>query len=406
MSVTDKLIAINKLANAYLPEVGVVKHATHELQPATRASYTSGTEMKFRLKTAGYVDAYKSWLQFSIQGTTGSPTFGVGSALNVIRNIRVFSKDGTEISRLQNANLYQFYKQSWSNENNWATQIGTSQGYAASDLTREQKFAIPLRYISPFFDQKKLISPMLLNDMKIEIDLANVGQAIVSVTTPATEYTITNPRMRLHTSYLDPKIDARIKQLADSTGLILYHKEIHHEAKRGNNTSYNFGIQKAVSKGMSLAIIPRLVDSIDSTTNLVDGMSSEIFNFNKIQCSIGSNHFPSQPLDCSPSDPLEPFIYSLQAWDRLSGGESPPNVTYSNEVDTADTYIGVLHNSKASITFNFNKSNLRDHDGYSINDSRQLNINLDMVAANRQLDCYLRYIRGVQYVKGIVRVLD
>ena len=402
----DKLIAINKLANSYLPEVGVVKHAAHELQAAARASYKSGTEMKFRLKTSGYVDPMKSWLQFEIQGTTGAPTFGVGSATNVIRNVRVFSKGGTEISRLQNANLYQKYKQDWSNENNWATQVGTSQGYSASDLTTKQKFAIPLRYISPFFDQKKLISPMMLNDMKIEIDLANVGQAIVSVTTPATEYTITNPRMRLHTSYLDPKIDARIKQLADSTGLILYHKEIYHEAERGNNTSYNFGLQKAVSKGMSLAIIPRLVDSIDSTTNLVDGMSSEIFNFNKIQCSIGANHFPSQALDCSPTDPLEPYMYSLQSWDRLSGGEDPPNVTYSNTVGTGDTYIGVANNSKASVTFSFNKSNLRDHDGYSINDSRPLNINLDMVAANRQLDCYLRYVRGVQYVKGVVRVLD
>ena len=358
---------------------------------------------------SAFIDCEKSFLEFTVLSDAAG-SFGVGSALNCIQDSLVISRSGTELSRCFNVNLWGKYRQDWENSNAWATQVGPAQGYpagATAALTTAVKtYCIPLKYISPFFDQKSYLPPQVMEGLRIRLDLATSGTAIVdTVGAGVSSFTISAPKIHWSTAHLADAFRRKVLEISASRGLVLLHKEVYHQQISVNGTAFNYEIRKAASKALSLAVIPRINSEVGNNTVSTDSMSSEIFNFTKAQIHIGSDYFPQQALEGTATNANQMYNYCLQAHNKL-GGKNPPNVTYGFASGVAGQYNGELKSSKASVAFDLNKSGVSDLDGYVVNNSRSVVVDITMVSADRRLDSFMQHLRAVKVYPSNCDVKD
>lgn len=102
-------------------------------------TYTPGNMMEFRLQTGSqYVDFKNSWirLEMEIKNTDGTPAnanygidWGSGSAFNLIRDMVVSSRSGTELQRIEDFNIYRAFSDTMKKPHDWFQTVGASIGY-------------------------------------------------------------------------------------------------------------------------------------------------------------------------------------------------------------------------------------------------------------------------------------
>ena len=119
-----------------------------------------------------FINCANSYLAISVQlegGAGGIASFGSGSAMNLINEVRIRSRSGVELDRVQNANIWSMfdsvYNRSEQNLDTVGALEGFSQGRLPANSTTEvdatTKFLIPLACISPYFKpmQGQLLPP-------------------------------------------------------------------------------------------------------------------------------------------------------------------------------------------------------------------------------------------------------
>jgi len=161
-------------------------------------NYTAGQTIRATFQTGSrYVDCLNSQLCFDVvtdNVASSVLTWGQGSALNLIKNVRVYSKSGTELVNVQNHNVSQMIEDKCSKPKHWFDTIGSLMGYnytndfsggCGSSIVLDSRFAdiannatteiqIPLSSIAAIFNPsaKTLLPSMLASGLVLEIDLA------------------------------------------------------------------------------------------------------------------------------------------------------------------------------------------------------------------------------------------
>ena len=409
----SSLLQVNRLMYKMAPEIGITRHKTHQIDLPQQSTYSAGSQLIVEAQTgSAFVDCQKSYMTFKIVATgTSTSSFGVGSALNVIQDSLVLSRTGVELSRLFNTNLYGKYKKDWQNTRDWKVCVAPSQGgstydapngvWVPQDITSQITVSIPMKDISPFFNQKKLLPPQIMEGLRIRLDLASIYTASLSAAT-ITGYTISDPQFHWSTVHLADAFRRKVAEMSASRGLVLLHKEVYHQQTSVNGTALNFEIRKAASKALACHIVPRLIANVNTATK--DSMSSEQFNFNSASSHIGADFFPQQALANGVN---QFYTYCLQAHNKLCDGTSAPSALYS-PVAADDSYFGDANSlkSQASLAFDLNKSGVSDLDGYVINNSRALVVDLSMASANRRVDSFLEHLRACKIYPSNVEVRD
>jgi len=177
--VADALLQVNRMQYKMPPEISIVNHKTHQVDLFQQSSYSSGQMILEAQTGSAFIDAKKSWLEFGIYtaNASGTTSFGTGSAINCIQNSLVTSRTGVELSRGFEVPAYTRYRQSWEADANWHSHQGPIQGYTSTGIDLDgssevARFAIPLKYVSAFFDQDKLIPSQIMEGLRIRLDLA------------------------------------------------------------------------------------------------------------------------------------------------------------------------------------------------------------------------------------------
>ena len=202
----DSDLLINNLIYEMPKALSLATGRTHVRQYPQRYTYNldRNTTMVFDWNTGNsYIDAKNSYLTFKLRAIGPNtaiatmPSFGDGSALNMFREVRIRSRSGVELSRLENCNLYNKNRMDYNYTAAWHSTIGRSFFYDVNFSafnqanTKNSVVTIPICEIDSFFRPLKgqLIPAQLASGLRIELSMESIQktfQDTLGYLTPAT----------------------------------------------------------------------------------------------------------------------------------------------------------------------------------------------------------------------------
>ena len=273
---------------------------TSKKQYSQRQSYDPGDTIVFHINSTGFIDPEQSFLKLTIRAIGADAGFGaVGSAMNLIRNVRISSKNGTELDRIQSANEYSVYRTNYSIDkeelkaNSLLTgyQTGNTGFLAASTTT----FCIPMSWVSGLFRphvKGQMIPPHLISGSRIELELETFGRALFAPG-PVTGYVITNPQIVFMESTLNDNSLKVLTEESAQNGLEYTYDRVFSLIEANTTGSVSQQINKAVSQATSVfvAVHPTAGQNAVATDSF---LSINNTTFGSYLFRLGSNYFPHQ----------------------------------------------------------------------------------------------------------------
>ena len=199
-------LLVNNLIYRQPKALSLAVNRTMRRQNFQRSSY-SGSETAIIVLNTGsdYIKACNSYLTFNmlVTGTTPTANFANGSAVNVIQNITIRSRSGTELDRIENVALWSKNDARHTYASSWFSKYGTMAGMGATGVgatdaailsATDAKFVIPLSMISGLFRPVggQLLPPQMAAGMEIHITLADYRTALFTKAGTVTGYTLSS----------------------------------------------------------------------------------------------------------------------------------------------------------------------------------------------------------------------
>ena len=412
-SLQNSLLQVNKMLYKMPPSLGITARRHHVIDFSQQNAYTNGQTIVFDLQTGSYfVDGKNSYLRLDVQTVTGPAKFTSGGITNIISRVVVRTKSGKEWCRCEEFNLYARNLLRYEASNNYLEKVGKSYGYdsgVAPNETGLTRYTIPM-WLIPCFNQDKLLPPQIMEGLRIEITLAQVGEALEKVTegdpVPAapTGYAVVNAQIHSDAFDIADQFKRKVAEMSTRQGLILVHKEYFHSnvGTIGDSDNYNFDIKKACSKACRNFNVLRLNANVNNVNE--DSMNAEQYNVIRYQAHIGQDYIPNQPIEL-PDTPdirnINEAYYDTQfVWGKVN------QTWWSNSVTPAD-FLGSGSRKEGMVAFNLNKSHVTDLDGYVLNNSRALVVDIKCKAIQaRKLDTFLQHLRVAKVYTANAEIRD
>jgi hypothetical protein len=324
--------------------------------------------------------------------------FGVGSAMNLISEIKVSSRSGTELARIQRANFINNIRAKWTYSTDWFQTIGSVMGFGATaDVLAddaEVAFAIPMSLLCGFFRPEKNQScpPQLASGLNIEILFANAPQALVESgageTGVITDYEVTDIHIATRSITRQDSVSRAITQQSASQGLDYHFPRNFSTTDLGasGSTSQEIQLQKAVSFCRQATIVP--YPEAGQNDIAVDSFVTAGYTFTSAQFRVGSVYLPQQALASSlDSDygAILGYIYSQKAFMKLQHLDKPNSVNVSDYTDGSTGATCISSTLEKSLDLQLS--------GLALNNSRILNVSLQMdaLSANTVFLTFIEY---------------
>ena len=372
---------------------------------------------------ASYIDVGNSYLSFNVTAYSADNLqwdFGSGSAMNCISRITIRSRSGTELERLEGANLWSKFDMDYSVPRNYKSTIGSAMGVGETTENRfpylctipggdriSTKLLIPLKQLCPFFRPLKgqLLPPQLASGLHIEIVFENTSTAFVkpvSVGAPVTDYDIEDITFMLDTVDLSDETQKTINMESADNGLEWVTPRIYTAI-----TSLPVGqsqVSVQVRKSCSQATMAySVLQTTASTTDVeVDSLSSITVPPCNWQYRIGSLFFPQQPIvENSGSGIVNQYVTAQSYYEALYAFDKPKHPFHECSVSIREFQSG----GKGMFAMTASKDDSLYLSGLPINNSRVLEFNLDYtdsVPSDKKLTSFLEYIQVVKcYIDNV-----
>ena len=388
---------------------------------------------------SAFVSGCDSYLSFNFKPVGAGGNWGSGSVLNLFKTIRVKTRGGQEINRIENFNVLMAKHPKWTNDNDWMHSEGGSLGFAdyvnvvgtvfdAKNVNMLHSFyasnsyavAIPLKYIAPVFAQDKLLPPQLMEGLRIEIELESSENACVGAS--ITSYDISQPRILFDCTTIGDSFARRVGEMAATQGLNIMYTNFYSNQVSGSSAgqqNFNYDVKKAASLAMRLWTVSRDVASLQAAAK--DSLGSLPFDYSSMSCHIGSDYFSNTPiridgyvattveggLDNTNTRLLpEVYYHILTAVRENRMIKSYPSVSIENTSTNANGRLDAI------MCFSFNKSTVDNYAGYAINNSRALVVDLEVSTAvntagiTRRVDNWLEHLRNVRIFSNQAVISD
>jgi hypothetical protein len=344
-----------------------------------------------------FVNLQNSYISFKVKvnsaNNLATANWGSGSAMNIFNELRIMSRSGTEMDRLQNANLWSKNDSLYTLPNGYLTTVGSVQGFgalrdAASDVANlnntEKRFCIPLTALSTFFRpmKKQLLPPQLASGLHFEMVLEDFRTALYQKVGVLTGYDISGLYFMLDCVDLTDDCQKTISMESAQDGLEYTYERIFTSVSQVpiSQLSVSQQVRKAVSQACyATTVTISQADRIDVTK---DSLNSIPFNYSSFQYRIGALYFPNQEVSDA-QDGVEAYIITQQVYDKLKHPYAEGAVTLAN----FKAVHGVLSAS-------FEKDTNLSVSGLPINNSRTLELNTSYVAVAEALEVitFLQYV--------------
>ena len=408
------------------PAIGITQRRNRRIDYFQQNNYVNGETMVLDSQLGSdFCDPKNSYLRFIVTPNEGSNGgWQSGSAVNVINRAIIRSRQGKELTRMENCNLLVKYAQIYDCPADWKATIGKAQGYTTDPTTADN--AVPTTgklYVVPMwvfscFNVDCLLPSQYMEGLRIELTLESPEVAFGdanSLPGDVSSYSISRPEVHWDSYDLADQYKRKIAEMA-TQGLNIIHKEYFHTivaSSSSGQTDFNFDIKKSASKALKLMIVSRAQESIN--TSAFDSFGSAPYDYIRQQSHIGQIYYPNQPLtvdNITEDGNAEAYVYALSCFDKLSQCWYPSSVTPKQFTADATQDVGTFRQLKSIVAFNFNKSNVSDLQGMQVNNSRAVIVDLkaqepgDIPAYARRLDCYLQHLRAVKVYTSNIEVRD
>lgn len=450
---TSALLQVNKLLYKIPPSLSIASQRRYvDVYPQQRSYQNGETIVATFSSGTQFVDMKRSYLILDVKasGGTGSTIcdFGTGSVANIFEEIRVKSRSGVELTRLQGANVLIYHMQRWMCSKETINSTLQAQGYTdaitgSTDGTGTvlgstgARFIFPM-YLIPCFSGDRLIPPQLLEGAIIEIVLAQPNTAFFTVATSTADmsspviytytapptapssYTVSGLQFRLDAYDIADAFDRRIGQMAASQGLNLTYCEYYRNLIQQASTEFNYDVKKSASQALAIYVIPRLSNNYSEI--FYDGMVTEKLACNYFQVNVGSTWYPNSPLSITGGPPTlqnisDLYYYTTAAWRKTNPELNPPSIDMSHFIGTAqpatglDEKLGAVGIGSGVPATSFVKSQVSQVAGIMTNNSRACVVEIKFSQApqdgvSRRLDNYLKHLRHCRVFLSNVVVSD
>ncbi len=330
---SDQMILFNNNLTYELPvPSSVVVNKTKKRNYFQNRAYSSGQTMVATLNTgADFIDLANSNLVVKVKVSSTNVNafacnFGTGSMMNMVENIRIFHRSGTQYTNTQKMNAFRVVEDRNCESENWFSTIGTAMGYdlaagAIDSTTPEQTFIIPLKKVHPFFDPEGgvMLPAAMSSGCRVEIDLASLGNIFLYNALPntdaPTDYEITDIYFDLESVSLMDSAQASINTNAQKKSLEYLYKDVF--TSRNSSPSNSSAINVDINKSVSYAEKVWSVIQTNGNQNniLADGYSNE-YKAGNWWFQLGSLQYPSNQ---KVEDLKVAYLNNLSAWNKLKG---------------------------------------------------------------------------------------
>lgn len=420
----SNLLKLNKLEFQRAPELGIAVSKNTKIDYAQEPSYIESRRVIFDVQTgSNWVSGPESFMYFKFVTSGGTaPTWGNGSALNMIQESIFYGRGGKEVSRSRKVNVMAVHEDAWNKPTTWFNTIGPVQGYGTVDskgallgavttiatpittttstvtvssttavaTDTSRYYCVPMSSLHDLFGHMELLPPQLMEGGRLEIQLEAVATATVG-TVAATGFTMTDPQIHWSVIRMGDAIQRKINEMSRN-GLIYTFTEYYNQPGSTTGTaSANIDVRKSVARALQMTVISRV--TANTTSGTVDSMLAETFGYQQAQAELGGEYFPQKRLEGAGTQVEAPLFYqyALLNHDKLKRKwEEHPRVDFEH-------FSNASNAGYAQFCVNLNKSMVSTQDGYRTNNSKQLRVNLLFAATtNRTIDVFLKYVRQLQ----------
>jgi len=131
----EGLLRVNSLVYEFPPQLSVSSRRHRVTNYFQRNTYNPSETMVLDSQTGStFVYGPDSYLTFSIQSVGADANFGSGSCLNLINTVRVKTRGGQELNRIENFNVLATKHAKWTNEDSWLSSEASAMGFAGGLL--------------------------------------------------------------------------------------------------------------------------------------------------------------------------------------------------------------------------------------------------------------------------------
>lgn len=388
------LMATNGLLYRMPQSLSVCVNRTFKKEYAQRSSCSENDTIVFDINTgSSYVDPSSCMLSFDFEveskSGTGDYTFGSGMATNLIKEIRILSKNGCEVDRTQNANIlakihrdYLYSKDS----DGMLTNAGSDRIF---NVGQRYTFVIPLSLLSGFFRptvKGMKIPAGLSSGLRVEFITEKTKRALMSASgTVDTKYTIYNPEMLFMCMDLNDPTQAVLMKNSAETGLEYTFPSYFSSPVTTSSNSINEQVKKAVAQCTRAFTTVFKKDEVEDIKE--DGFKSlDASSFETFQYRVGSNYYPKKLV----SNIAEAWYVTSAAFNN--NFESMPNpMTLSDYIDGGMFVIGVPLETDTRLNLS----------GLPTNNSNVLEVRIELDAKGEDLE-YIIFIEHITVARTFI----
>lgn len=283
-----------------------------------------------------YVSIDDSYLLLDITSVGGDAHFGAGSILNCIERIVVTSRSGTELDRLERANIINKQMMRFGHSQDWISGSGSKMGMGTNGLPSDgtqltagvsRRHIIPLKYLCGFFRpiNGQMIPPSLAAGMRIEITFADYRNALYQKSGTITSYTVDKIEFSTDCVTLADDTQKSLNTEASKTGLEYTYERYYVSSSTVLSTAVNLQIRKAVS--MAKKVHTFLIPQANLNDVTADSQASAPLDVEQWGYRLGGLHFPNQKIS-GDIQHLQTYQIAEATWER-NGDHRPAGVGWS-----------------------------------------------------------------------------
>lgn len=395
------LMEANNLSYKFDDILNVSVNRTMKKQYFDTRSYSmpgSGQAVSTWNSGVDLIDAANSYLKFDLTlvgAGTKTYSFGTGSAMNLIKEVKILSASGVELARTTDANIYHKFYTRATKSPQWIATVGRNMGLATTttlvgnDISLAQnvtnRYIIPLTELDPFFKvyDGKLIPACLASGVRVEITWESLETAFVVRAagdgTDATSYTITNIEFRTESVTLADSAMAILNKEAATNGLEITYDRIYSTATNTSTSeSDNVEVRKAV--GLCKSAFAVFLSTANRANINQDSFKSIGYLFTSADFRLGANYWPFQPIE----NAEEAYFHYLKHWNKIKMNHAETETTLASFETVADGNSG-----QCMICANFETDDSLNLTGLPVSSSRILECRFTRPAAGADIKTYV-----------------
>ncbi|MHA2051887.1 MAG: hypothetical protein ACW986_19945 [Promethearchaeota archaeon] len=385
---TDASVAMQRSLRKFYPEKNI---------------FQNDEKILFRLHGRQFIDMKCSSLKFTItfnKATTaglpgGAENLFSGSIYNIFKRCRILTSTGKSISDLDNLNLFNRMSSRLYRGGHHNNIIGSTYGLNGSGGSEDDwvadtpyTFVIPMRFLSPFWDNEQLCPPQIAENMSVELFLENTTRCGVSAGgDPLTSYSVTNPEIIADVILVTPAIDSAVSSMSNQRMVYEYKDFVQIES----TMSVNAG-------DLALPLTYPLSNALECFTTIrtvanVNSPNTDSFETTGINTTVPSTDDQFVMRIGSIQLPQARIIGGPEIYNMLLNGRNQLQSNVNTDFDLRRDNLG----GKWGVYFaNLRRSNLFDNSGREVSNQQNLVAEIKIAnPANNIVNMYACYIGRV-----------